>query len=264
MQKKVTPTVELIILTLVIQQPGIFLREVQAELRNYCVDVDISTICLFLRKSGLTRQKMVVIAQQRDEYLRAKFKIDVSLYKPEMLVFLDETGADRRNATRKHGYSVRGRPATSYKLLVRGQHVSTIAFMSAKGLLDCKLVQGSVDGDVFYDFVHSHLLAHLQPFNGSNPHSVVILDNASIHHTQEAVKAIEDVGAIVQFLPPYSPDFNPIEEMFSKIKSTMKSLEQMMIDVDDIETIVLTAFSMITENACKGWISDSCIYGRPV
>ena len=94
---------------------------------------------LFLRKSGLIRQKMVVIAQQRDEYLRAKFKIDVSLYKPEMLVFLDETGADRRNATRKHGYSVRGRPATSYKLLVRGQHVSTIPSCQQRSYLTANL-----------------------------------------------------------------------------------------------------------------------------
>jgi len=47
---------------------------------------------------------------------------------------------------------------------------------------------------------------------------VVILDNASVHHVEEAVRAIEEVGSIVHFLPPYSPDLNPIEEAFSKIK----------------------------------------------
>ena len=261
-QKKLTPTVELIILTLVVQQPGIFLREIQSELKKYGVDVDQSTICLFLHQSQFTRQKMVLIAKQRDEYLRTKFRIDVSVYKPEMLVFLDETGADSRNTTRKYGYSVRGRPARNYELFARGQHISVIAFMSVKGLLDCKIVQGPIDGDKFYDFIHSHLVAHLQPFNGHNPHSVVILDNASIHHTQEAVKAIEDVGAIVHFLPPYSPDLNPIEEMFSKVKSTMKSLDHTTGE-SDIETTVLAAFSMVDERECKKWIKDSCIYGQP-
>ena len=56
-------------------------------------------------------------------------------------------------------------------------------------------------------------------FNGVNPHSIVILDNASIHHVQGIVEMINEVGALVLFLPPYSPDFNPIEEVFSKLKA---------------------------------------------
>ncbi len=123
-------------------------------------------------------------------------------------------------------------------------------------------MHGSVDGDEFYDFTNSHLIPHLQPF--PNPHSVVIMDNASIHHVEEAVKAIEDVGAVVHFLPPYSPDLNPIEETFSKVKSTMKSLEERMTQTEDIETIALSAFCTITDDDCKNWISDSRIYGRLV
>ncbi len=265
LEKKLTPTVELIILTLVIQRPGILLREVQIELlRDYGVNVGLSTICHFLHKSGFTHQRMVLVAKQRDEYLRTTFTIDVSVYQPEMLVFLDETGADRRNTIRKYGYSLRGRPARSHELLIRGEHVSAIALMSVQGLLDCKLVHGPVDGDAFYDFVHTHLLPLLQPYNGCNPHSVVILDNASIHHVEEAVKAIEDVGAIVHFLPPYSPDLNPIEEAFSKVKSSMRSLQDMMMQVDDIDMIALTAFSMINQRDCKHWINDSQIYGQIV
>ncbi len=90
------------------------------------------------------------------------------------------------------------------------------------------------------------------------------MDNATIHHVEEAVKAIEDVGAIVHFLPPYSPDLNPIEEAFSKVKSTMRSLENLMTQVDDIETIVLSAFSTVTEGDCKDWIRDSHVYGQPL
>ena len=134
---------------------------------------------------------MTLIARQRDDDLRMLFAMDVSLYDPEMLIFIDETGADRRNLLQRRGYSIRGQPAKSHKLLCRGQHISAIAAMSAKGILDCKIVHESVTGDTFYDFVLSNLIAHLQPFDGNNTHSVVILDNASIHHTGPAVDAID-------------------------------------------------------------------------
>ena len=71
---------------------------------------------------------------------------------------------------------------------------------------------------------------------------------------------IEQVGVIVHFLPPYSPDLNPIEEAFSKVKSELKHVEKTM-DIDDIETLALAAFSSITQEDCLGWISHCKIYG---
>ena len=69
---------------------------------DYGVEVALSTTCDFLHKSGFSCQKMFMIAKQRDEYLRTVFTLDVSVYKPDILVFLNETGADRRNAMRKY------------------------------------------------------------------------------------------------------------------------------------------------------------------
>ena len=108
-----------------------------------------------------------------------------------MLVFLDETGCDRKNSLRKYGYSLRGKPAVSKKLLVRGERVSAVAFMSVNGILDLKVVSGNVNGDIYTDFVEDVLLPHLMPFDGRNPLSVVILDNCSFHHCEEAVKMIQ-------------------------------------------------------------------------
>ena len=90
---------------------------------------------------------------------------------------------------------------------------------------------------------------------------MVILDNASIHHTEDAVKAIEDVGALVHFLPPYSPDLNPIEEAFSKVKNAMKLLEE-EDTTEDIEITALSAFATITQDDCRGWINNSKIYSQ--
>jgi len=76
------------------------------------------------------------------------------------------------------------------------------------------------------------------PFDGVNKNSVIIMDNCSIHHTKEVVDAIEDTGAILHFLPPYSPGYNPIENAFSKIKVVMKSMELEMQVLEDIDTII--------------------------
>ena len=109
--------------------------------------VDISTIWRFLQVSNFTRQKMVMVAKQRSDLIRAEYLLDMQVYRghPEMLVFVDETGADRRNCLRRFGYSLRGKPAVSKKLLVRGQRVSAIAAMSNEGILDCYTVTGSVN-----------------------------------------------------------------------------------------------------------------------
>ena len=125
----------------------------------------------------------------------------------------------------------------SHALLVRGERASAIACMSNSGLLDVQTIIGTSDGDTFYKFVHTHLLPHLMPFNGTNPHSIVILDNCSIHHVPEVVKAVQDVGSLLIFLPPYSPDLNPIEELFSKVKKVMKS-SQLELSQIDIETLL--------------------------
>ena len=76
--------------------------------------------------------------------------------------------------------------AISHVFFDRSEHISATAVMSSRGLLDVKLVEGCVNGDEFYSFVHTHLLPHLQPFNGENPHSIVVLDNAAIHHIHDA------------------------------------------------------------------------------
>ena len=140
------------------------------------LEVDVSTICRFLQSSGLTHQKLCLVATQRDEFLRQQFTQDVTVYRPEEFIFLDETGADRRNTLRRYEYSLRGIPLKYNTLLIRGERVTWIAFMSANGLLDGSVAKGTTDGDTFFDFVERHLLPQLQPFNGVNPHSVVIMD----------------------------------------------------------------------------------------
>ena len=102
-----------------------------------------------------------------------------------------------------------------FRLSVHGKWLSSIGIMSVRSIEDVDTHEGSIDGDKFCDFVQKCLVPILQPFKGTNDRSVVVMDNASIHHVDRVVAAIQQTGALVRFLPPYSPDLNPIEEVFA-------------------------------------------------
>ena len=124
-------------------------------------------------------------------------------------------------------------------------------------VLDVKFVHGSVSGEVFSQFIELNLLPHLLPFNGSNPNSIVVLDNASVHYHKRVRGLINSVGALLLFLLPYSPDLNPIEETFSAAKSFLKANEVIASTSRDNENILLAAFGNVTPGGCIGWYKDS-------
>lgn len=237
----ITEPVKFFIFYLVLQKPGILLREITNEIRETLgLNVSESAVCKVLKKTGFSRQKLALSALQRDDALRKQFVEDVSLYHRESLIFVDETGTDSMDAIRRYGYSLRGRPLKAQKLLVRGEHVSAIVAMSMEGIIALKIVRGGVGGDEFYQFTCDSLLQHLMPYNGTTKHSIIILDNCSIHHVNEVSEVFKDASALTHFLPPYSPDYNPIELAFSKVKYMIKSMETEMQLINDIETIVAT------------------------
>ena len=88
-----------------------------------------------------------------------------------------------------------------------------------------------------------------------------MLDNASILHVDEVVELLHSLGATVLFLPPYSPDYNPIEEAFSKVKFLIGDYE---VDAEmqtmNMQEIILTVFSKITREDCQQWITHCGIY----
>ena len=91
-----------------------------------------------------------------------------------------------------------------------------------------------------------------------NRNFVVILDNAAIHHVDEDTELIEErATASVLFLPPYSPDSNPLEEVFSQIKSIMKKNRDLFEACTFSRPLLLIAFSMVTAEDCKSYIHDS-------
>ena len=157
---------------------------------------------------------------QQSEVCRGRFIAEISMYDPSMLIWLDETGCDGRNTIRKYGYSPRGMLCSDHRLLVRGVRIlqSQLCQWRASTMF---ILQKNGEG--FSEFVRNSLLPILLPFNNINPRSVVIMDNASIHHVREVSDLIEtQAGARLHHLPLYSPDFNPAEGVFSQMKYIMK------------------------------------------
>ena len=81
---------------------------------------------------------------------------------------------------------------------------------------------------MFAGFIKDSLVPILQPFNCCNPNSIVVMDNASIHHIDEVADLIIQTGALLHFLPPYFPDLNPVEQVFSKVKAIVKENDQLL------------------------------------
>lgn len=255
--RKISDPVQHYILYLILSRPGIYLCEIVSELSTVLgLDITESAVCKFLRKISFTHHKLATYALQRNDTLRQQYVADVAISSRETLLCVDETGTDRKDAQRKYGYSLREKPLKVQKLLVRGEHLSCIAAMSMEGIVAIKVTSGSVDGDEFYNFVCTSLLAELMPFDGENRNSVLILNKCSVHHVNEIDQALSDCGIITHYLPPYSPDFHPIELAFSKVKYVIKSMETELQAINDLETIILSAFATITPTDCQQWINS--------
>lgn len=113
-------------------------------------------------------------------------------------------------------------------------------------------------------FIELCLLPQLLPFNGSNLRSVIVFDNASIHHIERATSLIEEMGALVVFLPPYSPDLMPIEELFSKFGEGFLRANDPYIQNasgSEFKDVILAAFVSVTPTDCYSWF-EHCGYIR--
>ena len=243
------------ILRYLIHSPTLHLREVQEKLfEETGTWVSRSSICRTVKKQGFTREKVQYIALQQSEVSRVKYMAEVSVFDPTMLIWIDETGSDRRNEIRKFGYSLKGMPAHSYQLRVGGKRLSAIPVMTTNGIEDVYVTSGSVNGDVFQHFFCKCVLPILLPFDGRNPRSTVIMDNASIHHVARIQEIIRGVGARLMYLPPYSPDLMPLEEVFAKVKGVLRQNDSAYISTHSPEQFIKLAFCTVTKNDCIGYI----------
>ena len=175
------------------ENTGIYLHEIQDQLRDlFGVTVSASMICRTLLIMGCCRRVIHHVVLQTSDELRAHF---MAVFDP---VWIDESGCNKHNCMRKFAYTLQGIPTVDHCLLARGTCYSAITAVSVKGIEDI-LVEGNVNGE---SFVKDSLVLSLQPINCCNLYSVVVMDNASIHHVDRVAELIIQTGALLLFLPP--------------------------------------------------------------
>jgi transposase len=158
-------------------------------------------------------------ALERDEWLRAAWRVTVAAHiAPERLVFVDEMGSNT-SLHSLYAWSERGERAYCSTPRNRGKNTTLLSSMGIDGMGPSLAVIGAVNAEVFEAYLEQILLPKLRPG------LVIVMDNLSAHKSERVRELIEDAGCELLYLPPYSPDLNPIEEAFSKIKNILRKAE---------------------------------------
>lgn len=147
---------------------------------------------------------------------RAEWHDDAPTWDPAHLVFLDETGVTT-NLLRRYGRAARGLRVYDVAPFTRWQTSTFIAAVRVTGLTAPAVFDGAIDGPSFRAYIEQVLVPTLQVGD------IVIADNLGAHKVVGVQRAIEAVGATLRYLPPYSPDLNPIELAFAKLKALLRA-----------------------------------------
>ena len=158
---------------------------------------------------------MIAIEQHVEQ--RTAWQAAQSTLNPDDLVFLDETST-QTTLTRTHGRAPRGQRLVAAIPRNHGPNITCLAALSITGVGPSLVVEGALDGPLFAHWVTNHLVPTLRPGQ------LLILDNLSVHKHAAARAAIEAAGCQLRFLPAYSPDFNPIELVFSRLKAYLRKV----------------------------------------
>jgi transposase len=183
-------------------------------------------------------------ASERDESARSEWRVSVAVIDPRRLVFVDECGSNI-SLSPVYARAPRGERAVGSAPRNNGENTTLVASLTAGGMGEAMTLEGAVDGDAFEAYVR-HLLAP-----SLTPGQIVVMDNLSVHKRKAARGLIEGRGCSVLFLPPYSPDLNPIEHAFSKLKAILRSKAARTREA--LEEAIAEALSAITPSDALGW-----------
>lgn len=165
------------------------------------------------------------------------------------LIFIDEAGINLA-MTRLFARAPKGQRAHGKRPNQRGKNVSLIGAISLTRVITQLPILGAVDGITFEAFISQKLVPNL--WKGA----CVILDNCKIHLGKDVEAMIKAAGARLIYLPPYSPDFSPIENCWSKIKTRLRAIGARTYP--DLEKAVEEAFERVSLEDLLGWFTHCC------
>ncbi len=204
--------------------PDATLKELR---RRLGVAVCLAALWAALRRLGLSVKKKVLRAAEQDrpdvKAQRARWQAEQPTWDPTELVFLDETWAST-NRARRYGRGPKGQRLVCPVPHGHWKTTTCVAALRLDGLTAPLVIDGAPNGDPFVGYVEQVWVPTLRPGD------VVVLDNLSRHQRAAARAAIEAAGASVRFRPPYSPDLNPIEPVFAKLKHLLRAAGERTVE----------------------------------
>ena len=166
----------------------------------------------------------------------------------EHLVFLDESGINI-GMVRRYGRALGGKRVVDRSPLNKPRGTTVLAAIRTDGVFAQSNYQGGMTTEKFLQYIRETLAPQLRPGD------IVIMDNLSSHHTPQVAELIRQAGAGLLHLPPYSPDMNPIEKLWSKLKAYLRKCRALTLDV--LEQALRAAFSCVTASDCRNWFACS-------
>jgi transposase len=183
------------------------------------------------------------VSRRRAQWRKYQGRID-----PARLIFIDETWA-KTNMTRAHGWAPRGQRLVAK---IPHGHWNTTTFLAAlrRDRIDAPcLFDGPINGELFLAYVEQVLVPTLKPGD------IVILDNLGSHKGKAVRKAIRAAGAKLIFLPKYSPDLNPIEQVFAKLKTLLRKAAARTVDA--VSAAIGQLLDRFTQQECANYFKNA-------
>ena len=174
----------------------------------------------------------------------------ISGFKASDLVFLDESGCNT-DMTRRYAYSLGGSRAVDSAPLSKPKNTTILSSIQLDGTLRYTTFSGGTTVERFKRYLEIDLLPHL------NDNSVLIMDNMKLHHAKAVRNLLDSSGVRYIYLPPYSPDLNPIEKLWSTVKSFLRKFKARTLDA--LPNAIQCAFQTVSPSDCSGWF-HSCGY----
>ena len=179
---------------------------------------------------------------------RKQWKESITPEMAEHLVFLDESGVNT-DLTRLYGRAPSSQRAVDRAPLNTPQTTTVLSSIRLNGEKAFTTYQGGTTGERFVQYLKEILLPTLQPGD------IVVMDNMRSHHVKAVREILEAKGMSVLYLPPYSPDFNPIEKMWSKMKAILRGWKIRSLDL--LPAAIQMALACVSPLDCSHWFAAS-------
>jgi transposase len=208
------------------------------------VQVSTSTMSRVIRQVSWTRKKKTIGATERDEEARAAWREQRKELDAMKLVVIDECGA-HIGLTPLYAWAPSGKRAYGKAPRNRGKNLTVIAALTWGGMGESMLIEGSANAVAFEQYIEKILAPWL------TEGQIVLMDNLAAHKSAKVEELIQARGCQLLFLPSYSPDFSPIEETFSKLKTFLRRAGARTREA--LQEAIVQALRTVTAQDAQGW-----------